>query len=303
MKVLINISTVFLLLLCLVSGCTKEEKLTPTEGRENVYGNHTLPQGNHPYDAEILNLFNKYGTMFLYKYVPKDLYYNINTYTGGIYDTASNKTTRAGLFDVPANEGYIGMQLDLLKDIWMKYYPDELLKQGMTQKVYLVDSFYYAYNGPGKPSDNWPWLYNVSEGPDYILAAWGSARLNAMTNEEKYTMKSELNSMFLSIAHRKGVVKRSTAFSALTNYSAANAGNYRDYGLIDYWGSNTADKDWDTFVQTIVSHSYTELTSSGGVLHPTYDTKGLIKRKYDILIAYFQSALGVDLQLIGNAGK
>jgi len=37
-------------------------------------------------------------------------------------------------------------------------------------------------------------------------------------------------------------------------------------------------------------------------LHPGVDTKGLIRKKYEIVIAYFKSTFGVDLQAIGDAG-
>jgi len=302
MKIVVNILTVLLWSWC-ISGCSKEEKLTPSEAKENVYGNHTLPQGNHPYDTEILGLFNKYSTMFLYKYVPNDLYYNINTWQGGAYNAAIDSTTRGGYFDVPANEAYVGVQLNLLKDIWLKYYPDSLLKGGMPQKVYLLDSFYFAYPGKGKPSGagNWPSFYDLFEGGDYILVAWGGSRINTITPAEKYAVKGPLNAFFLSIAYKRGMIKRSPAFTGLTNYAVITYTNYRDYGIIDYYRS-TADKDWIAFMETIVSNSYTQLTSPGGVLHSSYDTKGLIRKKYDVMIAWFKSAFGVDLQAIGNEG-
>ena len=60
-----------------LTACYEEDKLTPSEEGENVYnGEYTLPQGNHDYDNDILELFSKYQTMFLYKYEPHDIYYN-----------------------------------------------------------------------------------------------------------------------------------------------------------------------------------------------------------------------------------
>ena len=59
MKKALNILTVSLALSWLATGCKKEAKLTPTPDPENVYSGKTLPQGNHPYDAEIQQLFNK----------------------------------------------------------------------------------------------------------------------------------------------------------------------------------------------------------------------------------------------------
>jgi hypothetical protein len=299
MKTLVYIPAVLLLL---TTGCKKEGKLTPSEQPEKgVYSDPSLPQGNHPYDADILQLFQKYSTFFLYKYIPNDLYFNINTYTGGTYDPATDKTTRGGYFDVPANEAYVGMQLDMLKDIWLKYYPDTLLKKGLPQKVYLLDSLYYAYPGPGKPVDNWPEMYDTYWGNDFIAVAWGGTRIQSITKAEKYTLKGTLNALFLTFAHKRGAVKRSTAFTSLTDYKAVTYTNYRDYGIIDFY-RKSQEEDWNVFMETIVSNSYAALTAPGGVLHPGVDTKGVIRKKYDIVIAYFQSVFGVDLQAIGNAG-
>ena len=301
MKIIANRLRVLLCSLLLVTACKKEEKLTPSEGKENVYSDHTLPQGNHAYDATIVNLFQKYNTMFLYKYIPNDLYFNINTYFGGSYDAKKDSTTRGGYFDVPANEAYVGMQLDLIKELLLKYYSDDLLRQGLTQKVYLVDSFYFAYSGPGKPVDNWPFLYDVYEGGDYMLVAWGGTRLNTMTKEEKYSLKGQLNALFLSITHKRGVIKPTAAFATLTNYSSVTWNNYYPLGALDYYLIN-ADKDWDLYVQAIVSNSYASLIAPGGILHAGVDTKGIIRKKYDLVIAYFKTVLGVDLQAIGDAG-
>lgn len=302
MKSILNILTVVTLSSWLVTGCKKEEKLTASTTPEPLYSGHTLPQGNHPYDADIAQLFQKYNTLFLYKYVPNDLYYNINAYLGGAYDSTKDSTTRGGYFDVPADQAYVGMQLDLLKEIWLNYYPDSLLKQGLPQKVYLVDSFFAAYPGPGKPIANMYSYNEVYTGGDYILATWGGARVQTISPSDKYVFKGMLNAAFLAFAHAKGVIKRSSSFTALTDYSAFNYGNYYDYGIIDYFRS-TPDADWDAYVEAIVSNSYATLTSPGNILDPAVDTQGLIQEKYTIVIAYFKAAFGVDLQAIGNAGS
>jgi hypothetical protein len=93
---------------------------------------------------------------------------------------------------------------------------------------------------------------------------------------------------------------RSSAFTAVTNYAAVTRDNYKDLGLM-YYGDRTPDYDWIAFMTVIVSKTYAELTAPGGVLHSGFDTKGMIRKKYDIMVAYFLSAYGVDLQAIGNA--
>jgi hypothetical protein len=295
-----SIITALLFTICVAAGCKKEEKLTPSEEKEDVYGDHTLPQGNHAYDAEILQLFQKYNTLFLYKYVPNDLYYQLRDFTGGMYDPVKDSTTHYGYFDVPANEAWIGQQLNLLKDIWLKFYPDAVLKTMLPKKVFLLDSIYYALNGPGKPIDNFYESFSTYQGEDFFAVTWGGPRLNTITAAEKYDYKSTLNLLFLTTARQKGMVQRISAFTALTNYPAVTYVNHYELGVIDYY-RRSPDADWDVFVETIVSNSYSKLTSPGGVLHSGVDTKGLIRKKYDIMIAYFLNTFGVDLQAIGNA--
>jgi len=288
----------------LVTGCRKEAKLTPTTDPEDVYSEHTLPQGNHPYDADIKQLFDKYQSLFLYKYVPHDLYYNVTYEISGIYDTASDQTTKGGYFDVPADEAYIGPLLDTLKSIWLNYYPDSLLKKGLPPKVFLVDSFYFAYPGPGKPLDNYPIMADVYSGGDYILAARGGARIMNMTQADRYAFKGQLNAAFLAYAHKLGAVRPSTTWGALTDYASLNGLNYYELGAIyvDTYG-NTPDKDWDSYMTAIVSNSYATLTSPGNILDPAVDVNGLIRQRYDMMIAYFKTLFGVDLQAIGDAGS
>jgi len=308
---------VFALSSWMMTGCKKEAKLTPTTKPEDVYGDSTLPQGNHPYDAEIQQLFQKYRTLFLYKYKPGDLYYNVVENIEGTYDTAADMITKPGWFDVPANEQYVGRQLDLLKEIWLNYYPDSLLRKGLPQKVYLLDSFYrayypYPYKGPGKPSDyidtDPAAIGDAYAGGDFIVATWGGARINDITKEDKYTLKGRLNASFLSFARKQGAVRISAAFTALTDYSTLTWGNYQDLGVLYYYYggqyllADTREKDWDKIIEAIVSNSYDVLTSSGNMLSPDTDTKGMYRKKYDVIINYFKTTFGVDLQAIGNAG-
>ena len=304
MKLPTYILTIVYLSSLLVTGCRKEAKLTPTTDPEDVYNGNTLPQGNHPYDADIKQLFDKYQTLFLYKYVHHDLYYNVNDDFSGIYDTVSDNTTKGGYFDVPADEGYIGALLDTLKNVWLNYYPDSLLKKGLPQKVFLVDSFYFAYPGPGKPVDNYPVMADVYSGGDYILAARGGARILNMTPEDRYAFKAQLNSAFLTFAHKLGAVRPSTTWGAITDYASLNYLNYYALGAIyqDPYGNNP-DKDWDSYMTAIVSNSYATLTSPGNILDPAVDVNGLIRQRYDMMIAYFKTLFGVDLQAIGDAGS
>ena len=268
MKQLIYILTLALMSSSLTTGCRKEAKLTPTTKPEDIYGDPTLPQGNHPYDAEILQLFKNYHTLFLYKYQPKDIFYNITEDMRGTYDTATDMITKPGWFDVPADQQYVGMQLDMLKEIWLNFYPDSLLRKGMPQRVYLLDSFYYSflpwpYTAHGKPADfiSPDYVGDGYLGGDHIIVTWGGARITGITQAEKYMLKGRLNTSFLVFAHKMGAIKVSAAFTSLTDYSAVNWSSYQDQGILyyilggNYYLADTPDMDWDKYMETIVSNS------------------------------------------------
>ncbi len=306
MKIIKIILVLALLQWCTVS-CYKEDVLTPTEETENVYNKHTLPQGNHDYDTEIVALFQKYNTLFLYKYVPHDLYYNKSEWLGGIYDSKCDSIIRTGLFDVPADESYVGDLLVLLKDIWLRYYPDSFLKNNLPGRVFMLDSLFwipaYCKGLKGHPQD---YLWNnhlAYAGGDYIAVTWGGERIEHITPDEWYKLKSAINSVFLAKSASMGGNKPTDAFLAVSDYSVSVPwweDGYK-YGFI----KPTSDKqeDWNTFIEAIVSNTYDILTSSGenGFLHPDKDINGLIRQKYDIIIEYFLAVHEVDLQAIGNA--
>ena len=56
------------------AGCDDSEKLTPSEGLEPGY---ILPQGEHDYDEKIMNWFEECGFYILYKFEPRDVYFNM----------------------------------------------------------------------------------------------------------------------------------------------------------------------------------------------------------------------------------
>ncbi|QEC45756.1 hypothetical protein [Pseudobacter ginsenosidimutans] len=300
MKSFFYITTVWLLVALLATGCKKEGALTASPEPENIYGDPTLPQGNHPYDATILEMFKKYRTLFLYKYEPKDIMYNVTWWIGGRYDAVANKTT-AGYFDVPANEDYVDEQLALINETLLKYYSESLLRAGLPQKVFLLDSFYFARTGAGKPSENVNLMHEAYAAGDFMIVGYGGSRINAISAPEKYALKSKLNSLFLANAHAKNAIKRQAAFTALTDYDLVDYWTAYEQGVIDYLRKGV-EEDWDVFMETIVSNSYASLTAPGGLLHPSVDVNGLIKKKYDIVISYFLNTFGIDLQAIGNEG-
>ena len=284
-----------------LSGCYKEGALHASMENEKVYSEYDLPQGDHDYDKDILEMFKKYNTLFLYKYNPKDIYYNTDEYVNGTYFPEKDSTA-AGLFDVPSDEAWVGKQVKLLQELWLDYYPEEFLRQQLPLKVFLVDSLYSAKSGYGSPVELLNNNYLVCRGVDYILVTYGSSRIDEMTKADKYEFKRVLHRVFLDYLDIPVTVE----FAAIGNYTIfSNVNNkpyiYR-YGFINWDNSSTPQRDWFSYIDAIVDHSYEEWVSDGpsGFLHPSKDTQGKIREKYNLVIEFFKTNYQIDLQKISN---
>lgn len=68
-------------------GCDDSESLSPTLESEPVY---SLPQGSHDYDSRIMDWHERCDFYILYKFEPRDLYYNMGgSWLGMTIDTLS----------------------------------------------------------------------------------------------------------------------------------------------------------------------------------------------------------------------
>ena len=101
--------------LFLWAGCADEDALIPI-GREEPFLH--LPQGNHDYDQQIMELYEKYGVSIFYKFEPKDVYQN---WTGGTWNELSQsiKTNESAKPYYYLPGGYTGMPVD---DEVVEYY-------------------------------------------------------------------------------------------------------------------------------------------------------------------------------------
>lgn len=98
----------------------------------------------------------------------------------------------------------------------------------------------------------------------------------------------------------KELIKRSTAFTSVTNYGASmTAANMYEFGILHY-SYRTIAGDWEQYVKAIVSTPYEQLIAPGGILHPDIDKKQMIRKKYDYMINHFKEEYNIDLQAIGD---
>ena len=298
---------IFLVALCYIA-CDKNEELIPCIEPENVYGDPTLPQGDHDYDDYILDFHEKYNTLILYKYEPRDIYWNItnNAFIPIVYDSVGAISV-GGYRDFPADEAYIDRQLEMMREKFLSHYPDDFLRQMLPKKIFLLRAF-ESVTKEGVVTDGAP-----TSGIDYLLFQWGGEEILAITPAQVNDFRAKASEVFLRKLVNNSKIERDPVFLGITDYSTPGSGNAARLanGFITP-SAITTTSDWDAYVAAIVATPYdtlvaprgdlplTNFVNRRGILTPEYDTSGKLRLKYDAMVAYFKQTYGIDLQAIGN---
>lgn len=286
-------------------GCEKEEALTATEGGEPVVGGYVLPQGNHDYDPKIVELSNKYNMLILYKFEEKDFWWNVTKDIRWEFDTVGKKTV-GGYEAQSALEKYVGQQVELLETEFFTSFPDTFLTRTLPYKMLLSSEFNEIPAGlKYYPEEKDKKFLHVYSGYDYLGVNWGNEKVLTMTEKDRDAFRVEACSKFLKRLFDGGVLVYSAAFVSVTNYATkVNKDTQYEIGVIYVTGTSMStpqlNLDWLSYVDLIVSTPYDRLVAEGGVLNAGIDTKGKVRQKYDLMVAYFKDAWNIDLQAIGN---
>lgn len=271
----------------LTTACDKEKKLIPTERPESGY---FVPQGNHDYDSRIVEWKEKCNFFILYKFEDKDIRWR--------YDQWVEADEVTYTF---ADTNYIDRQLDLIESKFLNFYSTELLREGMPLKLLLL----------GQLDDNMSYTHrrNIYTNFDSYALAWGDASIGEMTAAEKSKFKIEVNQAFVFRLVDKKIVTIPEEFSEVSVYDGDYYSRPEMYKLGFLALNQAADalRDFKKYIEVIISNprSFLESPSSDfstheGILNEMKDTKGLVRRKYQAIIDYF-NRIGIDLQGIGNA--
>jgi len=297
----LNIHITAFLLVLTMAGCVKKEgTLPPGEEPENVYGDHTLPQGDHAYDADIVAFYKKYNTLILYKYKSRDIYWNVNRSIEPYYDEPTNYTSSGYLY-TPPDENYIQPLLELMNTQFFNYFPDELLKKNLPRKIYLMDKYMYVSFGTGRPEQQAKTYYKGALGFDYLAVTGASPDIINITPAQKRAFRGDLTYLFLQQLVNNGTIPRLAAFSNLTNYALAMPTWDLRYGNgIIIWEQRTPNLDWDAYLKVLLTMTDSQLKATGGFWNPAIDNKGTIRKKSDVMINYFKTNYNIDLRAIAN---
>jgi hypothetical protein len=307
-KFLYTAVVLFIMVLC-ATACKKEGALTATADETG----YSVPQGMHAYDTTILNLYNKYGAYFLYRFTDKDTYWTPIGWKNSTVDT--NGVWSTGYLVTTADTNYVEKQLALIKKLWLSYYSDAFITKFLPAKIMLcasVDSVYttYLFNPTRyvKTTKSVGAWYNY----DNICVNYGSAAINSMTVSDSTRFLAKVNLIFMQNIAGRNLSVPTNAFSSIPTYANSFASQALAYaqGIITaYYNTRSPQLDWNAYIEAMVTRSETNLNKSTantdmtylGILNTTKDSGGKIRQRYNIIRNYFITNYGVDLQAIGNA--
>ncbi|GAB3349537.1 hypothetical protein GCM10027566_05880 [Arachidicoccus ginsenosidivorans] len=280
----------YLLVLFMVGlfACHKEEPLVVSKPGTNLL--YSLPQGDHPYDNDIVQFYHKYNCFILYKFDSVDYNYNM---TGIV---------RSKLSITPADSNYIAQALTFMHKNLFDVYPESFLQKTMpfsillsseimidTSQVFTQRYYFDAYCSQrgisfGLVNDSFPELttQQLNQARGWLnMVYWQAALANGhLSYPDGFTALSVPNNQYdlvLANQHKYGVLS-----SFFSHY----------FGPYDY----TAD-----FLSYIIEITSTDSTTFANTwLTPQVDINGLYKKKYELIINYYKTNYGINLQAIGD---
>lgn len=295
-------NTYILIALLLLSffSCERENMIDGPSEPQQFY---LLPQGNNPFDQDIVELYNKYATYFIYKFDPaKDFawtpaFVNAESSFGNTYEC------------LQGDEPNVNEVLIFIKENWLAFYPDTFLKETLPFKVLLAKdlkrlrlpsssdkSLISASTAVGSPM-------NTVTGYDHITISNTSEAFNEMTDGQRTLFKSDLHVEYWTHMFNNGKVEIPAGFTAVSNYAQTVSSSTRyQYGFLDTFAksqNNPQIYDLRTYIKVITSNTKDELDAT--ILNPTNDTNGLVQAKYDIVVSFYLNQYNIDLQAIGDA--
>ena len=293
----------------MILSCNKDNN--PPQVSEKSATRYQLPQGNASFDAEILDLFQKYDSYILYKFSDIDFNYQFS------YNLASPPFASLSAVTGPVvmrggDSIAIQSALDFMNTYWFSFYPEDFKKKYLPQKILLAGLIYTTrYNGTTKiydtPRVN-PYTIPI-EGVDHITLPKIDTAFISYPLASKLLLKAKLNSLFLKhlmypvINTIPASVPAPDAFFKVSDYSLAgltSALKYK-YGFDTILLGSRAPTpivDMVGFLDSICAKSKSQLDAN--MLNPNVDVLGLTRRKYDLLVSYFKTNYNVDIQAIGN---
>lgn len=297
---------------------------------------YQLPQGSSEADKTIRQFHADYGKYILYDFEDKDVYWTPTSWNDG-EPTSETSEGRPGYFVKRADTQYVPQQIALLDEIWFSLCSEEAKKKLLPTLIFLCSEVNtlvsrYVFT-PSFHMEYLPMPIGAKYNYAGISVPYGSESILSVTAEEKKQLQRNIIDEWTSyIAER--IVTTPADFIAMVNYSDKSVS--QAYSPIDCCAVGTLEagysgpdqKDWPRYLKMIIMFPESYLTEDPGdisswsswtqydsnlgasvfnydknfhgILHPTKDTRGMVKKRYDFVRKYFIDHYGIDLQGIGN---
>ncbi|MBO9631854.1 MAG: hypothetical protein J7578_01965 [Chitinophagaceae bacterium] len=266
-----------LLSVLMLASCKKENKIVENDDDRKMY---KLPQGNQPYDQQIMEFYNKYKTVILYNFVESDFSYS---FTGPM---------EAGLWITPAGPNGIQQTLDFLQQHWFSMYPDEFLKKNLPFKLLLASDIRKRLEWGVHDT------IQLKARPGYRNVAFGlTGHLDNLSHAAIDSARGSLHGAFWLQAILSGTIEMPPGFPSLSAYPADPAA-MKLAGTFSWRSPMDGMLDVGDHIEMITSHHKSWLDAN--LFTPANDPAGNYKKKYNIIVNFYKTKYNIDLQAIGD---
>ncbi|MBO4606435.1 MAG: hypothetical protein J5682_00870 [Prevotella sp.] len=274
------------------SSCSEEE-ITPSADNRLV----EFPQGNNSYDAEIVQIYQKYGTQMLYRYSDAMFRWQI--------------TDQLGYVSRPADEQYVDAAVRFIKNNCFQFYREDSLKAYLPYRIYLARDLgrLFQYSGLDAAGNNVSirdtiWHTAATNGYANLCFGLACQRLTTLSDDSLRLAKGELNAALLTNAISQGNIRVPTTFTKeeVSNVNWSNyVGSYNTYGLLEYLDAKTftAAQDFVVFLKYLIAYPKEMFDERYTI--KTFDTSGRIARKAKAAKDWMLSEYGIDLEAMAEA--
>lgn len=273
-----------IMLTTMLVGCNKEKALTPTVENENVPNvTDMLNQGTKIHNEKLSSIFDRYSVLSLYEFSEVDF----------SYEGTSSASDR--WIYTPAIENNVDELLDLIEELFFKPIGDKAINAYMPRKLLLVSTL----KNIETDIEEEQYFKDSYFGLTAFTVAGANSDILGFDRARKDAFKDDLISQYLIVAFRKGLIKIPGDF-VITNYEdkTVSKDNYNLLGYVEDEGFGL-NADFEAYIRMIVSDSNEKLHSEGGRLTPAFDVNGIIQKKYDALITFFNT-IDIDIVSIAN---
>lgn len=269
-------------ILALLQSCKKEKALEAAPAQEF----YQLPQGSQEYDNTFVKFQQDYSTYVLYRFSDNDFRWNG---TSRLLYTAKN-----------AQEAYIANAFGFIKQAFLNDYAEDKLPKLLPYKILLSSGIYQLTANASKPTGYDTLSVNIGlyTGINHVTFGYANNTLATMTAAQKQDLQANLHKAFFSYALSRDKIKVPESFSALFNVTGNSATLYKGLGFLEFQRSYTVNMDFSTYIYNALRYNQRQFSTL--YLGTTFDTSGLVAKKYAIVKQYLAEEWNINTETIAN---